>query len=410
MSWRSSRAIALALVVFATFVDIVAYSIAVPVLPDLTKRLGASATTIGLLFGSFGATLLIVSIPMGALSDRVGRRGPMIAGLLALSAASAAFGVGHSLAALFAARLLQGAADAITWVVGFALIADAYDPSERGRVTGVVMASASVAYMLGPSLGGWLYEVGGVQLPFFFLAGLALLGAIGFIAVRVPDRRTERDRVPLAAIIREPPVVACVLAVVAVAATMAMIEPVLALHLEGRVGLGPARIGMVFAGAAVANVFLHPVFGALSDRWGARRLTIVGLFATAAVVPLLARAWSFESAVLLNVLQAVAFAIVVTPSLSYMGAAVSSVGLGSFGVAYGLYNMAWGVGLLGGPALGGWMFERLGFAGLGIVWAPALALVTLAIARVRSKVLPKPGHRPGPPGDRPPAARDVARN
>ena len=57
---RSSRAVAVALVTFATFTDIVAYSIAVPVLPDLSRRLGASPTMIGLLFASFGVTLLAV--------------------------------------------------------------------------------------------------------------------------------------------------------------------------------------------------------------------------------------------------------------------------------------------------------------------------------------------------------------
>ena len=52
--------------------------------------------------------------------------------------------------------------------------------------------------------------------------------------------------------------------------------------------------------------------------------------------------------------------LVITPSLAYMAEATSSAGVGSFGVGYGLYNMAWGVGLLGGPALGGFLFERVG--------------------------------------------------
>ena len=44
-----------------------------------------------------------------------------------------------------------------------------------------------------------------------------------------------------------------------------------------------------------------------------------------------------------------AMALVITPSLAYMAEAVASAGVGSFGVGYGLYNMAWGVGLLGRP-------------------------------------------------------------
>src|SRR2546426_2684548 len=163
---RSSRALAVALVTFATFTDIVAYSIAVPVLPDLSRRLGASPTIIGFLFASFGVTLLTVSIPMGAVSDRIGRKAPMVGGLVALAASTLLFAFADGLPWLFAARLVQGAADAVTWVVGFALVADLYGPAERGRVMGFVMSGVSVAFMIGPSLGGWLYEIGGMRLPF----------------------------------------------------------------------------------------------------------------------------------------------------------------------------------------------------------------------------------------------------
>src|SRR5258705_3155184 len=163
---RSSRAFAVALVTFATFTDIVAYSVAVPVLPDLSRRLGASPTMIGFLFASFGVTLLTVSVPMGAISDRIGRKAPMVGGLVALGAASLLFAFADSLPWLFAARLVQGAADAVTWVVGFALIADLYESNERGRVTGIVMMGTSFAIMIGPTIGGWLYELGGMRTPF----------------------------------------------------------------------------------------------------------------------------------------------------------------------------------------------------------------------------------------------------
>jgi len=95
--------------------------------------------------GSFGLTLLAVAVPMGAVSDRVGRRLPLVAGMIALALASALFAVARSLPLLFAARLVQGAADGVTWVVGFALIADLYGPAERGRVMGYVMSGTSVA-------------------------------------------------------------------------------------------------------------------------------------------------------------------------------------------------------------------------------------------------------------------------
>src|SRR5260221_14285103 len=101
MPLRSSRTVAVVLVSFSTFIDIVAYSIAVPVLPDLSARLGASATVIGFLFASFGLTALLVSLPMGSMSDRMGRKVPLVAGLVALAASSALFAFADRLSWLF---------------------------------------------------------------------------------------------------------------------------------------------------------------------------------------------------------------------------------------------------------------------------------------------------------------------
>ena len=80
----------------------------------------------------------------------------------------------------------------------------------------------------------------------------------------------------------------------------------------------------------------------------------------------------------------------ITPSLTYMAEAVSISGAGSFGVGYGLYNMAWGAGLLGGPALSGFLYERMGFAPLTLMWAPMLVVVTWLLARVQFTVRLKP--------------------
>jgi DHA1 family solute carrier family 18 vesicular amine transporter 1/2 len=383
---RRSRSTALALVVLATFTDIVAYSVAVPVLPDLSRRLGASPSVIGLLFGSFGVTLLTVSIPMGAVSDRVGRKAPMVGGLAALAAATLLFAFARGLPLLFAARLVQGAADAITWVVGFALIADLYGPDERGAVSGIVMSGTSFAFMIGPSLGGWLYEVGGVALPFLFVVALSVAAAAGFAWLELPDRRAARDRVPFTIVLRTPSIAACAVAVVGVSATVSMLEPVLALHLQS-FGVGPARVGLVFGAGAVASTILNPMFGRAADRVGARRLMTIGLVATAGALALLGQTWSYASTIALFTLTAAAAALIITPSLSFMGEATSRAGLASFGIAYGIYNMAWGVGLLGGPAAGGVLYEHLGFLRLTAIWAPALVLFAALLGMVHSRAV-----------------------
>ena len=376
-----NKAAAAALVAFATFTDIVAYSVAVPVLPDLGIRLGASPSTIGLLFAAFGVTLLTVSIPMGSVSDRVGRRLPLVGGLVALALSTLLFAFAEGLPWLFAARLAQGAADAVTWVVGFALIADLYGPEERGRVMGMVMSATTFGLMVGPSLGGWLYERGGARVPYLAVSALALVSAGTFLWLRMPAAHSgEPISVRLA--IRVPAVRACVGAVVLVAATVTMLEPVMSMWLASTIGLTPARVGLVFGSAAAAGLVLHPIYGGLADRWGGRRLTLTGLIVMALLLPLVPLGWSFRSAAGIYIVAIAGIGLVITPSLAYMGESMSAAGVESFGVAYGFYNVAWGVGLLVGPAVGGVLYERIGFQSLTVCWSLVAMAVTTIIARV----------------------------
>jgi MFS transporter, DHA1 family, solute carrier family 18 (vesicular amine transporter), member 1/2 len=378
------RSLAVALVTLACFTDITAYSIAIPVLPDLSRKLGASPTMIGVLFASFGVTLLTVSIPMGAISDRIGRKGPMVGGLAALAAATLLFAFATSLPWLFAARLVQGAADAVTWVVGFALIADLYGAEERGRVSGIVMMGTSVAVMVGPTLGGWLYELGGISMPFIGVAALAIIVMTLFMALDFPDHQAPTEPVPLGMIVRVPAIAACAIVVIGISSTISMLEPILALYLAG-LGVTPARLGLIYGAAAIVTTTMHPLVGRLSDRWGARPTMMLGLLLMAGMIAALGQAWSYMSALVLFVIAAGTGTLVITPSLAYMGEATTAAGVRSFGVSYGLYNLAWGAGLMSGPALGGFLFERLGFWRLMLLWAPMLIAVRWRLAAVRQE-------------------------
>lgn len=394
MNIASSRATAVALVTLATFVDLLTYSVAVPVLPDLAARLGASPTMIGLLFASFGVTLFAVSVPMGGLSDRIGRRAPMTLALAALAASTLLFAFATSLPWLFAARLVQGAADAMTWVVGLALIADLYPPQERGRIVGIMMAGTSFGLLIGPTVGGWLYEFGGIRTPFIVVAAFTALIGAGFLVIDLP-RPTDPVRVPLRRVLAVPAVKACVAAAVIGSATIAMLEPVLSLFLAREIHLGPSRIGSVFGAAALVSTLFHPVWGRLSDRYGARVLMLAGLIASACTMPALALVADIWSAALVLVVFWPVLGMAITPSLAYIGDAASEAGVESFGMAYGLYNVAWSIGLMSGPAIGGYLYERIGFRALVFVWAPGLALATLAMARIEHR-------RDNPPSDRGP--------
>jgi MFS transporter, DHA1 family, solute carrier family 18 (vesicular amine transporter), member 1/2 len=377
-----SRSVVLACITTATFTDLVAYSVAVPILPDYATRFNASPTIIGLLFASFGLTLLVLSIPMGALSDRFGRKGPMMFGLALLAGATLAFAYATSLPMLFVARLLQGAADGMTWIVGFALIADLYGPEERGRAMGLAMAGSSLGIIIGPVLGGWLYEIGGIRLPFLFVAALAVADLIVFALV-APRTHGSGTSAPMRQVLMHRPIAICALVVIAGGGTIAMLEPVIPLVFRTRLGLGPGAIGTLFGIAAVASTAMHPIYGRLSDRFGGRRLMMMGLVGSALLLPLVSLATDFRTAAFAMVPMWMVFSMIVTPSLAYMAEAASAAGFESYGVVYGVYNMAWALGLMVSPALGGFLLERIGFEALTVGWGLFLLIIGLILARIR---------------------------
>ena len=372
----------LACITTATFTDLVAYSVAVPVLPDYARRFQASPTTVGLLFASFGVALLTLSVPMGSLSDRFGRKGLMIFALALLAGSTLLFAYAQSLPMLFVARMLQGVADALTWVVGFALIADLYGDAERGRAMGLAMAGSTLGIIVGPTLGGWLYEVGGIRLPFFAVAALAAIDLVAFAFV-TPKTHATGATGSMREVLKVRALTTCALVVIAGAATIAMLEPVLPLLFESRFGLGPAAIGTLFGLAALGSGVMQPLYGRLSDRWGGRRLMLIGLFGSALMLPFLNLAIDFRSAAIVMVPMWMAFGLIITPSLAYFAQVASQAGVEAYGVVYGVYNVAWAVGLMGGPAVGGFLFERIGFAQLTVGWSILLVTASLVFARLR---------------------------
>jgi MFS family permease len=326
---------------------------------------------------------------MGSVSDRIGRTRPLVAGMVALAAGTLLFGVSRSLPWLFAARLLQGAADGMTWAVGFALIADLYGPVERGRVMGVVMSSAGAGVMIGPPFGGWLYQLGGTVVPFLAIGVAAAILAGAFALLPEPPRAADHRPLGLGALLRVPGMISGASVGIAASMTIGMVEAVTPFFWARELELGPGEIGTLFGLAALVSAVLHPLYGHLGGQWGERTLMLAGLAATAGLLPLLGRSRDLVGAGAVLVALWAAIGMTTTPSLAYVGAQATRAGIASFGLVYGVYNVAWGIGLMGGPAAGGFLYERVGFERLGLLWLPILAAVAIGVFR-RPRALPAP--------------------
>ena len=109
------RRATLVLIAATLFLDMLVYGLVVPVVPAYSAGLGASPAVIGALFAAYAVTLLAATPVLGALSPRLGRRIPLLGGLLGLVLSTALFGAATTLPVLFIARLLQGLSAAASW-------------------------------------------------------------------------------------------------------------------------------------------------------------------------------------------------------------------------------------------------------------------------------------------------------
>ena len=166
----------LSVLMATVFVDMIGFTMVLPLLPFYATRLGADARVVGMLVAAYPFAQLAVSPFWGRLSDRYGRRPLILAGLMLSAAAYVLFGLAESLWFLFASRFVQGAGGGTTGVVQ-AYVADAVEPEERTKALGWLTAATSAGVMIGPASGS-LATYLGPEGPGFMAAGLCVLNIL----------------------------------------------------------------------------------------------------------------------------------------------------------------------------------------------------------------------------------------
>ncbi len=130
------------------------------------------------------AVYSLSSYPAGVLSDRIGRRGLLVAGLIVLVAADAVLAFGTSIASVLAGVALWGLHMGLTQGGLSAMVADAAPKELRGTAFGVFNLASGVALLVGSVLAGVLWDVYGPQATFLCGGGFALLTLVGLAGVK----------------------------------------------------------------------------------------------------------------------------------------------------------------------------------------------------------------------------------
>ncbi len=343
-----------------------------PILPLFVRHSGASYGLVGLVMGAFLAASFAVQYPLGRLSDRIGRRGPLLASLVVNAAATVAYVAPVAPAVFILLRAVQGAAAGTTQVVSQSVIADLVPADRRGRAYGLLQGSQFGGMVVGPIAGALLYG----RDP----ASVFVAGAVGSLLAALPVGLTlpgGRSRIPTAGpqptareVIRIRRVVQGVL--VASAGTGLLIgvyDADWSLLLRAK-GATTWEVGLSFTLFAIPLVAASWPAGRLADRRDRRWLGGLALLTgcgCAALYPFLP---SPPFLMALGVVEATATAIGFPAVVSLL---MHAVGTARAGRVQGLAGSAQTGAAALGAAAGGLLF------GVG-VWAPFVAAAVIVTA------------------------------
>src|SRR5438045_3589845 len=164
-------------IIFLTIlVNLVGFGIIIPLLPFYAESFGASPLVIGLLFAVFSLCQLVSAPALGDLSDRYGRRPVLIFSLLGTVISFAMLALAHSIAMLFAARIVDGLSGG-NISTARAYVADVTEPKDRARAYGLIGAAFGLGFIFGPALSGVLARVS-YTAPIWAAAAVTLVAAV----------------------------------------------------------------------------------------------------------------------------------------------------------------------------------------------------------------------------------------
>jgi len=373
------------------FVAAAAQSAIVPLLPRLSHAYGLSPSGAAFLLAAPGLATLAISMPAGALVDRLGARRVTVAATVLLSIASLAQAA-PAYPLLIAGRLAFGLAFGIVWTSGVVWISNAHREAGSPRI-GSVVTSGAVGMVAGPAIGGVLGDLLGLAAPFLIVSVLAFV--LAFCLAWQSDSRgrsgaTQRQN-SLRALVRNVPSHPGVLAgaaVLTISGSVGGITQLLVPLQLHAAGFSASATGLVFSSAA--GVYI--VASALVVRLGHRATTVrwaalAALLLALALLPatLAPGAGAVIAALLVSTAPRAAVSTVSYPLAT---ASAARGGLAD-GLVVGFLNGTWAAGLVLAPLLAGAVDQTAGPSTAYLVAIVPGALGALwLLARGRSEPAP----------------------
>ncbi|MEX1103947.1 MAG: MFS transporter, partial [Dehalococcoidia bacterium] len=257
-----------------TFLFAVGQGAVIPIVPLFARELGASVAVAGTIVAVRGLGIMFFDVPAGVLITRLGERGAMLIGTVALAvvAVGAAFSPGPI--AFAALMFVMGCAWSI-WMFARLSYATEHAPLEqRGRVLSLIGGANRIGNFAGPFLGGFAGVAFGLEAAFYIQAALALAaaGTLFFTMVaddKPPELHTDAAYKRIGAVVRDHRRVFATAGVASVAIQVLRSSRQAVIPLWGdHIGLDAGQIGVIFGFTSAIDMTLFYPVGIIMDRMG----------------------------------------------------------------------------------------------------------------------------------------------
>ena len=188
------RGLAMGVLIFASFMDLLDATIVNVALPSIRTDLDATGAQLEWVVGGYLLAFAVLMITGGRLGDIAGRRRIFVTGVVGFTLGSALACLAPTIGVLLAARVVQGAFAAMMVPQVLSSVQALYAPRERAAMFGVIGAVSGMSAVIGPVLGGWLVssDAFGIGWRSIFLINIPVGVVLVVLALRwVPDTRSE---------------------------------------------------------------------------------------------------------------------------------------------------------------------------------------------------------------------------
>jgi MFS family permease len=308
------------------------FGIIMPVFARRLEDFGSGVVELGYITMGFALAQFALAPVLGALGDRIGRRPIILLALGGYAAVNIGFLFASDTSTLMVLRCLEGGLTAGLLPAAQATVGDIVPANRRAQGVGMVMAGYGFGFILGPFIGGLLFDMWGFAAPFIASSSMGLI-ALVFACLMVPETYTgaARSKIKVKSTqpkqkafsmgyLPKPLITLIVLMLVSfiLTFTFAFISPVMVFYVYNDLKFSATQFGLLVGVLGLAMVLGQIFLGGLSDKYGRKPVILLGLIVSSIFYVGMMFFTRFESCFLVSAIGGIGSALATSATSAYI--------------------------------------------------------------------------------------------